>query len=210
MNLNDIYHSYLAGGIKDKLPQKLVFFNEKEKNGFEIESIQELNTALLEFNNKELVIYNSEIIDDEKIHYYFTMQKAKKAYVCIMSHPILSNSYWKDIPDKSLDNILLETGENSKYFLVNYKNGMKDYIIELNFNSNNIILDFLKKKMPAFSFQPNEDLTTSIIFTNTDRFLNLNNSEFVLYSLEEIYDYKNSNIANVSRKLFNEIKNLIN
>lgn len=213
MNLNDIYLQY-KHNIEQKLTvqEKIIFYNIEDKSGFEIDELIDFEGAIAHFKNKDIIIINQEMIDGQLVYSYFVMEKVDP-YICVISHPFMTNAYWKDAPDLFIDSFISQNNQIYRYFSVDYLHGMKDYIIEFPTEIDDIITNFLKKHISKFLQKHiSQEDNISILFTNTNRFKMKQDSHFILYSLHDVYSeaLKKPTIANVSKKLFNDIKKLSN
>jgi hypothetical protein len=133
------------------------------------------------------------------------------ATAMLLQHPELTNAFWKDIPDKIIDSFDID-GDIYRYNKIDYNSGISEYIVEFPEIINENIYNYLKSIMHT-GFENSVGNITSILFTNSDRFIKLDQINFVPYNLNRIYpewEAKNKNINNTSQKFWKEIKEIAN
>jgi hypothetical protein len=206
MTLRQLFVSYKKLNINNK---KIVLCNWKTQEGFEINSIEEFEKVLPELGNSELYLINQ--MENEKVIFfeYFIMAKTDP-YVVVLRHPLMTNSYWKDLPDKINDVFIADDDGVYRYLTVDYGLKIKEYVIEFPPDIQKDIIDFCSSKMPkGFKKTKNQTSNISLIFTNSSRYKDFDANNFVIYELESIYDdwnIQNITTLNLSRKFFNDIK----
>jgi hypothetical protein len=196
MTLNEFRSVYEA------TPKKLVLCEFRTQQGYQINNLQELDQLLTKLKT-ELYLLDKQESDDIIIYDYFTIGKTKPNII-IVNHPFLTNAYWKDVPDKINDVFVTESVY--RYITVDYSKTIKEYIIELPSELDTSTLEYCKSLMSKFHQKPN--MTTSILFTNSDRLLNVNSPDIIVYNLYDIFTPKDSkiNIRNASKQFWTELK----
>lgn len=205
MTVRQLFEFYKSSLINTD--KRLILCNWKTQDGYEIRNIQEFE-ELLHNQKNELYILSNEENDDINFFEYFEMGWTEP-YIVIMRHPLLTNAYWKEKPDRMLDAFAV-SGGIYRYIVIEYSKRVKEYIIEFPMDVNEQILHYCQSLVPKGIKQTNES-TLSIVFTNSTRFKDLKQSNFVTYNLKDLYtdwDVKNRTNLNLSRKLWNELKKI--
>ena len=209
MTLTELFVIYKERIIKAK---KIILCHWSTQEGFEINNIDEFETILHQFGNDEVYLIN-EIQNDKMFFFeYFVMSKVNP-YVIVLKHPLLTNSYWKDLPDKMIDSFVSEENNVYRYLMVDYGKTIKEFIVEFPPNIDFEILTFCKSKMKRGFLTKNNkgNSNISVLFTNSSRFVDLDASNFITYELQSLYDdWDNKKITtlNLSKKLWNDIKKI--
>lgn len=203
MTLRELFEFYKTGISSD---EKIVLCNYKTQDGFEINNVQQFKDVIEYFGETDIFLMNKVDIDDGIYMEYFIMEKVEP-YIAVLRHPELTNAYFKETPDKILSVHASESGIYH-YILVDYKNLIKDLVIELPETINDNIWKVLRKKFPQ-SFKKNETIENSsfsIVFTNSDRFKLIEQFSFKLYSIDKIFpDIKTRHLEVASKRLWKEI-----
>jgi hypothetical protein len=194
------------------LDKKIVLCHWQDQTGFEINSVNEFETIVHQFGNDEVYLLNEA--ENEKLYFfeYFIMRQTQP-YVVVLRHPLMTNAYWKDLPDSINDMFVSEEGGVYRYLTVDYGKHIKEYAIEFPPDIDTPIMDFCASKMKkAFRTRTNARASNiSLLLTNSSRFIDLNPTNFVIYELESIYPewaIKKITTLALSRKLWNDIKEL--
>jgi hypothetical protein len=182
--------------------KRIILCDWKTSEGYEINSLKEFNNYMQNFPQVHFLI---DKIENEKflIYDYFTMLKTKP-YVVTLVHPLMTNAYYKDLPDQTIDVHVNQDGVY-RYVYVDYGSGIKEYVIEFP----NSIKPEIKEKFKDILPDVSDINNISLIFTNSDRFTVLEPSNFLIYNLEDIYPdwaVKKITTLNLSKKVWNELK----
>jgi hypothetical protein len=208
MTIKELYDLYVSGVVEQN--RQLIFCDFETQEGFQIDNIDDFKQLLKEINAQKAYIMQYEYDEQMTIYEYLVMSKTEPVAI-VMNHPELTNAFWKDIPDKIIDSFDID-GNIYRYLKVNYHNGICDYVIELSEEINDEILNYVKRIMPSgFQYIPGNVI--SVLFSNSDRFVKLNQLTFVPYNINRIYpewEVKNKNINNTSQKFWKEIKEIAN
>ena len=202
MQFFETYKSNIAYHAK-----RLILCEWKSQEGYEVTNEAEFET-LLHTLKDELYLMNAQETDDLLLFDYFTIAKTEP-YVVIMQHPLMTNAYWKDLPDKILD--IFVCNNIYRYISVEYNRGMREYIIELPTEIDESIIEYSRMVFPRAFKHLNGETHVSVLFTNNNRFKELDPNNFVIYKLEELYpqwDIKKITPLNASRKYWAEIKQI--
>jgi hypothetical protein len=200
MTLRNLHALYLENDVKT-FP-KLVLCEWLTQEGFAINSMDDF-TQIVDSIKTEMYLLNKQESKSTLIYDYFTMSKAKP-HVVALAHPLLTNGYFKDLPDQTID-IHINGDGVYRYLFVDYGAGIKEYIIEFPSEIAGPIYERFKDILPNASSVDN----ISLIFTNSDRFTVLEPSNFLIYNLEDIYPdwaVKKITTLNLSKKVWNELK----
>lgn len=203
MTLKELFEFYKTGMVSD---EKIILCNYKTQDGFEIKDIQSFQNTIDHFGDKNIYLLNNQEINDFTYFDYFEMEKVEP-YIVVFRHPELTNSYFKDAPDK-----ILGIHNNAlgmwHYLMVDYGDMIKDFVIEAPPAIEDTIWKLLKKRFPE-SFKKNEIIgnsSFSFVFTNSDRFKSIEQFSFKMYDIGKIFpDIKSRYIEVASRRIWKEI-----
>jgi hypothetical protein len=208
MTLRELLPLYKEKFMETK---KLILCNWSSQNGCEINNIEEFEKVLQLFGDNEVYLLNNSETKDFHFFEYFIMRKTEP-YVVVLKHPLMTNAFWRDLPDNINDMFVSEQSGVYRYLMVDYGKKIRDYVIEMPTTIDDEIFNFCKEKMPkGFKGVNHSTSNISILFTNSSRFEDLNLKNFVIYELEDLYkdwNIKNITTLNLSRKLWTDIKKL--
>ena len=209
MTLTELYGLYKERLMSQK---KLILCHWKDQTGFEINNFEEFEQIIHEFDNEEVYLLNE--VENEKMYFfeYFVMAQTQP-YIIVVRHPLMTNAYWREIPDKINDIFVSEEGGIYRYLMVDYGKHIKEYIIEFPPDIDLEIMKFCSLKMKnGFRTRLNNKASNiSLLFTNSSRYIDLDANNFVTYELKDIYpewNVKKINTLNLSRKFWNDIKKI--
>ena len=209
MTLIELYALYKEQMMDRK---KIVLCHWKDQTGLEINNIEEFEQIVHELKEE---VYLLNEMENDKMYFteYFVMSKAKP-HVIVLRHPLLTNAYFKDLPDQMIESFVSEEENNVyRYLMIDYGKGIKEFIIEFPPNIDFEILKFCTEKMKKgfLTKSKKENSSISLIFTNSSRFTDLDASNFVTYELQSIYpewEIKKITPLNLSRKFFTDLKKI--
>jgi hypothetical protein len=208
MTLKELFVVYKTKTMQQK---KIIVCHWQTQEGFEINDVDEFEAILYEFGEDEVYLLNEAETPEMYFFEYFIMRKVEP-YVVALKHPLMTNAYWSELPDKLIDSFVSEESGVYRYLKVCYKKGIVDYVIEFPPNIDENIMKFCSNKMKkGFLNAKNNRINSniSLLFTNSSRFIDLNVNNFVTYELESLYldwSVKNITCLNLSRKFWNDIK----
>ena len=207
MTLRELFENYQ----KQIEHKKIIICHWSTQEGFEINNIEEFQETINYFKNNEVYLINGIENDTMSFFEYFVMNRVNP-YVVVLRHPLLTNAYWKDLPDKIIDSFVSNENNVYRYLMCDYGKGLKDYVIEFSPNIDVDILQFCTDKMKKgfLTKSKKENSSISLIFTNSSRFEDFDAGNFVTYELSSIYDQNVKTITtlNLSKKFFNGIKKI--
>jgi len=203
VTLKELFEFYKTGISSD---EKIILCDYKNQDGFEINNIQQFLDVIEYFGETDVFLMNKTDIDDGIYMEYFIMEKVEP-YIVTLRHPELTNAYFREAPDKLLSVHASDSGIYH-YLLVDYKNLIKDLVIECPPTINENIWKVLRKKFPE-SFKKNETIDNSsfsIVFTNSDRFKSIEQFSFKMYPMEKIFpNIKTRHLEVASKRLWKEM-----
>ena len=192
--------------------KKVVLCHWQTQEGFEINSVDEFEEVIRSFGKDEVYLLNEA--ENEKLYFfeYFIMSQTQP-YVVVVRHPLMTNAYWKDLPDNINDMFVSDESGVYRYLTVDYGKKIKEYVIEFPPNIDQDVMEFCSGKMKkGFKTRLNDKASNiSLLITNSSRYIDLNANNFVTYELESIYpDWEIKKITSLalSRKLWSDIKEL--
>lgn len=201
MTLNEFAESFLG-------EKRIILCDWKTQQGYQVQTAEELRTLVATFTETYYIL-KMEDAPDFMLLEYFTIKKAP-SHVVVVRHPLMTNAYWKDLPDKTNDVFALEGIYRN--LTIDYGKLIREYVIELPTEIESKIFKHLRTLMPkSFRTKPSKNQTISILFTNSNRFKELDQTSFVTYNLEELYpewDVKKITALNLSRKVWSELKDM--
>lgn len=207
MKLKELYPLYKEKHIENK---KVILCHWKEQNGYEINNIDDFD-YVMELFDDEVYLMNDSETKDFYFFEYFVMERTEP-YVAIVRHPLMTNSYWKDLPDKINDMFVSKDSGIYRYLTVDYGKKIKEYVIEMPTTIDEDIYEFCKSRMPkGFRTASHSTSNVSLVFTNSSRFKDLDLQNFVTYKLPDIYkewDIEKITTLSLSRKIWNDIKKI--
>jgi len=202
MTLNDLFVEYENNRID--LKKRLILCDYASQEGYEINNKEQFQKFLNSKN--EFFVLNHQESNNFLIYDYFTMRKVKP-YLVALKHPMMTNAYWKDVPDEILD-VFIKDGIY-RYIKVEYNNAIVDYIIEYPVDIEEKLFDKSKKLFPKlFDKNYSNYNNISLVFTNGNRFTELDSSNFLIYDLNEIYPESKTKFTplTLSRKIWADLK----
>jgi len=192
--------------------KKIVLCHWETQQGFEINNLDEFEQMLHEFDNDQVYLINE--VENDNLHFFeYFIMNATQPYVVAIRHPLMTNAYWKDLPDALMDSFASASGGIYRYLMIDYGKHIKEYTIEFPPEIDTEILNLCAQKMrKSFRTRVNTLASNiSLLFTNSSRFIDLNARNFVIYELAALYpdwNVKKITTLNLSRKLWNEMKQL--
>jgi hypothetical protein len=207
MTLNDLFKQYQEGKIPSD--SRLILCNFVTQDGSEVKNEQDFLKVISDEKN-ECHVLNKQQSNKFIIYDYFVMRKVSP-YVVGLYHPLMTNAYWKDFPDSILDVVINDDGIY-RYLLIEYDKGIRDYVIEFPMEINPDIFNKGKMLFPEVFKEADNDLALSLVFTNGNRFTDIDESNFIIYNLEEVYpdwNVKNITPLTLSKKVWNDLKILM-
>ncbi len=204
MNIKELYQKLELEDEK----RRLVFCEFTTQEGFQVANLEELKEYIAN-NSEPIYIMNESSNESLRLFDYFTMQRIKP-YMVVVKHPIMTNAYYKPLPDKINDVYVSPQGNVFRYLLAKYHGRIQEYVIELPQNMDESIYKFLKKLVGNNFFKNNyKNTALSLVFTNSNRYQLFSEANFVILpynTLYEDWDVKSITSANLSGKIWKDIK----
>lgn len=207
MTVRNLFELYKQGIGSDR---RIVLCNYKNGDGFEIRNLADFEAIVEQFDDRELYIMSQTEADDLVFFEYFEMHEEKPGTIAVVRHPHLTNAYWKEKPDRLVDTFVHDLGIH-RYIGVDYGWLLKEFVVELPVNVNPRIWKFLQRRFPKAFYNnvKDTDSSYSIIFSNTDRFAEVDPLSVKTFSLASLYpDLKRPTIKSVSQKFWKQLKAL--
>lgn len=210
MTLRELFPLYKERFMESK---KLILCHWETQDGYQISNSEEFEEILDSFGDDEVYLLNNSETKDFHFFEYFIMKKVEP-HVVVVRHPLMTNGYWKELPDNVNDMFVSNRSGVYRYLTVDYGKKIKEYVIEMPTTIDDEIFEFCAEKMPrGFKGASHSTSNISLLFTNSSRFEDLNAKNFVIYNLEDIYpdwDIKSITTLALSRKVWADIKKLGN
>jgi hypothetical protein len=200
MTIKELFSQYQDDKIDKK--KRLILCDWISQSGIEISNEKHFDEFLK--SKYEYFILNRQESDKFLIYDYFTLRKVEP-YVVVLQHPLMTNAYWKDIPDKIFD-IFVQDGIY-RYIRITYGNGVTDFVIEYPSDIDDKIFKKTQKLFPDLVLENSEN-NISLVFTNGNRFTELDKNNFLIYNLQEIYPDLKTKFTplTLSRKIWSDLK----